>query len=304
MQFDLGPSSNAPSEYGTKYLLHYMQQCTEYVSNLPPFHQYCVWRYTIGSASINSLLIFNKVPENGKFWCYLFFQYFYNTFNHKGLMTKPIFASTGIRGPLVKFVKYFKNPALFMEEATEEMVGYVLAQYIKILTNIINKAPSPSKTISVFKVASKYPGLPDGVGTYKESVDVLQLPFNSTTIDPHFNFGIFVPSTTLASPGIGCCLFKINLSPSCKCLYIPQEFHAYPFENEVLLPPQTVFRISSADVINLKYVDVSTVNVTPVQKKGEIVMGPVYEVETYAPCKNGRPCVTGTKPFHTYNVNI
>src|SRR4030095_6164857 len=65
----------------SKPLLKFMQDCTNYFCTLIPFDQYVIWRYTIGSATINNNLIFGLAGEHAKYWCYLFFLYFYNTYN-------------------------------------------------------------------------------------------------------------------------------------------------------------------------------------------------------------------------------
>src|ERR1700761_7402559 len=75
-----GPDSELPYNVPVP-LRKFMLKCTKYIGKLSLFEQYTIWRYTIGSASINTFLIFSKISniKNTLYWCYLFFLYWKNT---------------------------------------------------------------------------------------------------------------------------------------------------------------------------------------------------------------------------------
>ena len=79
MQQTRGPDQTETYIY-KQSLLQLINDSVRYVGGLSNFDRYCVWRYTIGSASVNSQLIFDKTSDNAPFWTYLFFKYYKNTY--------------------------------------------------------------------------------------------------------------------------------------------------------------------------------------------------------------------------------
>lgn len=282
-------------------LLKFIDDCTEYISNHVDFAKYLVWRYTIGSASINSYLIFGKLSDNAPRWTYLFFQYYYNTYRGDSKrFPNPnaiAFNEDDIPVRYHKFQEQFDNPKAYLKlpiEKQKKIAEELIKQYIEDLQQLIKEAPKTPGEFHVFKVASKYPQLPSGGDQLP--VDVLQLPFNSTTISPYFNFAPF-----LASPPSDCCLFDITVPKGSSCLFIPQEYHAYPFELEILLPHDCIFKVNKISTEVLNYVDAKTVNIVTVQDKDNIIEGPVYTLNEYAPCGN-RGCIIQRKFMNVYNT--
>lgn len=261
-------------------LVKFMDQCTKYVSSLTNFEKYCVWRYTIGSASINSFLILNKLSTNAPQWAYVFFKYYKNTFG-------PV----GIPASLKSFKSYVENPELIKKSPGD--VQKLIEVYIKIMLKIIKNAPRTPGSFHVFKVASPYPGLPETNAQVPTSV--LQLPFNSTTVSPYFNFAPFL------SPNSLCCLFDIEIPKGSMCLFIPQEYHAYPFELEIILPAGCAFNIQKIRKATLNYVDPASVAMKQVQKTDNIQMGAVYQINDYSPC-GLRNCRIDKKSFTVYDT--
>lgn len=262
-------------------LLQHQRKCISYVSNLSPFDRYCVWRYTIGSASVNSQLIFLKQSDNSVRWTYLFFLFYHNTFGNKYL---PQF--------MKKYDKFFVNPKSYNTNAKKEKIAFdVIKHYIGVLQHIILNSPSTTGDFDVFKVAGEYPGLPKK-GDHLP-VDVLQLPFNSTTVSPYFNFAPFI------KPESTCCLFNITIPKGSKCLYIPSEYHAYPFEHEIILPFHCVFKINEIKDGILNFIDPSTVNTIKLADEKDIVMGNVYILDEYFPCGQSE-CQMRRKRFTVY----
>ena len=275
----------------SKTLLKFMQNCTQYFCSLIPFDQYIVWRYTIGSATINNNLIFNQIGQNAKYWCYLLFLYFYNTYN----------TLAGVPFAFQKYKHYFENPNLFNINTNINEIKDIIYLYTNRLQDIILKAPKPTKDIIVYKVSGRYPQLPDP--EHFTPTSVLQLPFNSTTINPHFNFATFISQDVLNSSDIGCCFYYITIPQNQSCLYVPKEFHAYPYENEIILPYNITFDITDVTIDLFHFIDVNTVNIVNVQDdKKSIVMGPVYELDTYNPCHG--VCKIQEKEFYNYHTIV
>jgi len=250
-------------------LLQYMDDCTRYVSSLSPFERFCVWRYTIGSASVNHALIFGKLSDNAQRWTQLFQIYYRNTFGGKKVLLPSIFKNV-----------YSLNPS------------QLISAYTKLMQRIIFNAPKVTNPFHVFKVASSYPGLPDSKSMLP--VKVPQLPFNSTTINPYFNFAPFLATDA------SCCLFDIEVPKGSICLFVPQEYHAYPFELEIILPYGCKFEVRNIRQASLNYVDPTTVKMITVQDKKNIRQGPVYMLNEYNPCGSSG-CVTRTKDFKVYD---
>jgi hypothetical protein len=123
---------------------------------------------------------------------------------------------------------------------------------------------------------------------------VKQLPFNSTTINPHFNFAFFIPDEAKGN------VFDIHVPVGARVLYIPAEYHAYPFEREVLLPFGSKFTITSVYTGKLDYIDSKSHKIETLQKPPtSIMMGPVYQLNDYEPCIGGA-CVIRRKNFRTF----
>jgi len=285
-----GPNISEKYSYN-KALIKFIDDCTKYVSKLPDFSKYCVWRYTIGSASINTLLIFNKVSDNSPYWTYLFFRYWNNTYFKSGSV---------VPQPFTKWKDYFTNPDSFNKLPKDKQIkiaGGIINEYIKLLQQIILKAPKTSDSFKVYKVSSKYPALPDATIDKNElPIGVLQQPFNSVTITPNFNFAPFI------SPIADCCLFNIEIPKGSSCLYVSPDYHAYPFEHEIILPFNCIFVVNDIKREILNYINKDIVNIEAVQDINKIRMGPVYTVNQYFPCGNGQ-CVIWQKPFVTYYCN-
>lgn len=266
-------------------LIKFIDHSSKYVANLSDFDKYCLWRYTIGSASVNSQLIFGRASDNSPYWTYLFFLYYNNTFKGTHAL---------IPGTFNPWKKYFDKPGLFNKLGAESQLniaGRVIEEYIRRLQKIILEGPKTPGVFHVTKVASKYPALPDSINELPSSV--LQLPFNSTTVNPYFNYAPFI------SPSATCCLFDIEVPAGSSCLYIPTDLHAYNFEHEIILPHSCFFDISDIRNESINYIDPASVNITQVQDKSKIIMGNVYTINEYYPCKVGR-CFSQVKTFTTY----
>lgn len=271
-------------------------KCNGYVSSLPLISQYCIWRYTAGSASVNMYLITGNITANAKYWAYLFFKLAANSIK-----------MTGESWDLGEFSKYkamIDDPDGSKSQITTDVAEDVIKIYISVLTGILNNCPVVDGWIRVYKISSKYPGLPEKLekNSYGDNIPVAipQAPFNSSTIDDGFNFSLFAAKDAYGQPiGDGSIFWKLYLEPGTRgCLYIPDHLHSYGFEKEILLNRGLVFSIETiTNNATLGYVDQRTVTMDNFQRSTDgsnaidkISMGSVYQPNTYFPCGSA-PCM-------------
>ena len=281
----LGPESELPYTVPVA-IRKFILACTKYMASLTLFDQYIVWRYTMGSAAVNAFLIFGKVQNEKDTikWCYLFFLYWKNT---SQVMNGGIIPSEFDR-----FTPFFEEPRSFISLRQEQALllsKQLIPLYIASLNRLIRATPPVQTGFHVFKVASDYPGLPTSETDVPKRVK--QLPFNSTTINPHFNFALFSTPTAKGN------LFDLRIRKGSRVLYVPAEFHAYPFQKEIILPSDTTFVINTVYQGVLDVIDPDTVDMVTLQPR--IMMGPVYEINLYKPCKS-ETCKITKKPFTVF----
>lgn len=292
MQSEFGPSKTKDFKVSDD-LRRFKQRSTVYFSKLTAFEKYCVFRYTIGSGSINLKLITGDISSNAKYWVYLFFLYLHNTV--ESLAVK----NYDLPKEFSKYLQFFKDPKKFNDldiNSQKVIVKEIIDRYTIFFQKIILKAPAVGgKGIDVYKVATKYPGLPSTEPGQFKPTSVLQLPFNSTTVSSDFNFAPFIT-------GDSSVLFTIHISRGSRVLYVPKLFHAYPFEDEVILPHSCIFNIYKYTESVLNYVDPADVNLIELQNKDNIKMGSVYEINEYVPCK-GSTCFIRSRPFTIFTTN-
>ena len=294
-----GPGSEMPVTIPAP-MRKFMLAGTKYVGHLSLFEQYIIWRYTIGSASVNTYLIFGKVSNeaNARYWCYLFFLYWSNTKNAAGngrdSVTPRAFS---------EYQKYFNDPSLFKlldpeSEKTRQMTADIIRRYIKMLTRLIANAPAVKTGFHVYKVAAPYPGLPESPTDVPKTVT--QKPFNSATINPHMNFAFFTREDATGN------LFDLHIPAGVHVLYVPTDLHAYPFEKEIILPPECKFTVTGTYTGKLDVIKVDTVDLQQIQTPtASIIMGPVYEINQFRPCWKDKTsaesvCVSEKKDFTVY----
>lgn len=262
-------------------------ECDRYVDNLSLFDKYCIWRYTIGSASVNGYLITGQMSENAAYWAYLFFTYWANT---AGVRVKEIPRA------FAPYLIYMENPDRFQRLVSGEkmlVASMLIKEYIKKLQSLILGGPKVgSPGFYVYKISSSYPGIDNIV---KFPTDVVQDPFNSTTINRYFNFAIF------SKPESTCCLFNIYVPPGSRCLWVPSDLHAYSFELEIIMPFGADFQVQDITEENLHYIDPADMNIQIVQNKRDIRMGNVYVLNDYKPCISGN-CFIQSKKFRVYHA--
>lgn len=288
---ELGPTSRTRPYNGS--LLRFINDCQRYTSDLPLFKKYVLWRYTIGSASINKRLIFQSGTPNDPYWVYLFFLYFRNTVRDQyDTEVKPSMLPPDFR----KLVELFVHPEKYANmhiDQKVEIANVVIPLYIRELQDILKGSPMVTGTgFVVYKVSGNYPGLPDP--THFEPTLVPQIPFNSCTISSDFNFSPFIAPTGTSY------LYQIFIPGGTKGpLFIDSDLHAYSsFEHEILLPAGCVFDIQSVVNVTLDYIDPQTVSIKNIQDKSNISMGNVFDLSEYTT----KPYLIQKKPFIMFNV--
>jgi hypothetical protein len=273
------------SPFLTSAVKKHMQNCNRYVYGLSEFRQYCVWRYTIGSASINMFMIMGKLTDNAVYWVKLFISYLVNT----GIQLFP-FGWREVAG-------YMRDKNAFNNLNTLEqaqVASVIIGLYIKELNFIIAGSPPVIEEFHTYKVSSRYPGVPefnDAVRLNGRVIPVEQLPFNSTSVNPNMNFMLFL------APNATCCLWDILIPVGSRVLSVPADLHAYSFEREVIFPP-CVFGVYGAHTSILN--GVSDLNVVPIQDTTNISMGTVFIIDETKPCKSGY-CNKKSNNIETYD---
>jgi hypothetical protein len=249
-------------------LLKLLMSHTKYLLSLSIWKQYIVWRYTVGSGQINMTLIGFPNNENVVLWAYFFLKYY----------NKKQYGIDNIEKPFIVYKKYFKTPTLLLSDKNKLKISKeIIKKYTDQLQQIILNSPSTEDDILVYKASSRYPGLPSDTQTLNEKkyVDVPQLPFNSTTYDPTFNFGLFITGTDTSV------LFAINIPKGSKVLSVNPIFHAYPFEREIIFPHGVSFRVIDREKIKLSYISKDDIVLEKTQdpsKNGSYLIGEVYKL--------------------------
>ena len=294
---ELGPQSSKDHVISESLRVH-MQNCEAYVSSkLSYFDRYIVWRYTIGSASINNFLITGRLSDNTIYWVYLFFEYWNNTVKKLSDLNGSNFYDYDLPDDFGLFFDYFKDPKFYLLSINKEIIAKQIVElYIFNFQRIILNSPEVlGEGFDLYKVSSKYPGLPETNDNFR-NVYIKQLPFNSTTFSKEFNFAPFI------SPTMDSILFVIHIPKNSRILYVPDLYHAYTFEHEFILPKDCSFDIYSYKVGKLNYIDPTTVNINLLQPKNNISMGSVYEINESLPCGNDI-CQILTKNFNILECN-
>ncbi len=255
----VGPSSG-DFPYINAALNKLINEHNNYISKLNYWKRYLIWRYTLGSASINKYLlniVSEQILDQRVYWSYIFF----NLYDLK--------YSKDIPASYKKFFPYFNNPKLILKDSNRyEIAEELIKKYIVDFTKVINKAPKNKDEIIVYKAATPYPEIKQKIS--KEKYDIVQKPFNSTTYNPNFNFNLFL------GPQNDCCLFELTLPKGTTMLAVSNNVHAYPFEYEIILKPQSVFQVYDTTTIQLNYYDQETPTYQQVQEL-PFKLGNVYD---------------------------
>ena len=294
---ELGPQSSKDHIISESLRIH-MQNCEAYVSSkLSSFDRYIIWRYTIGSASVNIYLITNQISSNAVYWTYFFFQYWDNTVKKLSDLKDDNFYDYDLPEDFGEFFEYFKDPKSYLSSINKEQIAInIIDLYVSNLQRIIINGPEVlGEGFDLYKVATRYPGLPETNDRFVKN-QIKQLPFNSTTFSKEFNFAPFI------SPTADSILFVIHIPKGSKILYVPELYHAYTFEHELILPKDCTFDIYDYKISNLNYIDPSTVNINMLQPADNISMGSVYEIDESLPCGNDK-CQIFTRLFNILECN-
>jgi len=94
----------------------------------------------------------------------------------------------------------------------------------------------------------------------------------------------------------------VHIPKGSKILYVPELYHAYTFEHELILPKDCTFDIYDYKIGNLNYIDPSTININMLQPADNISMGSVYEINESLPCGNDK-CQILSRSFNILECN-
>lgn len=246
----------------TKGLSVLLIEHTKYLSNLSNWEKYIVWRYTLGSGRINGTLIGIKDDESDYFWVKAFFSNY--NWNFYGLNNIPY--------PFYVWRNYFQNPDS-LSTAPKTFVQKVIASYTESLQQIILKAPIVPFDITVYKASTAYSPILSQSSIARNTL-IPQIPFNSVTYDPQFEFNYFL------APDATCCMWELLIPKGSRCLAINPVFHAYPYEREIILPHHTTFSIQGIEQRILEYVSKESLKLQTLQNP-PYVIGEVYRPIPY-----------------------
>lgn len=260
----IGPASSTKFKL-TAAISEALLEHTKYVSNMSLWNRFLIWRYTLGSGSLNLELIGIAKDDQKLFWTYNFFKSYNYDIKDVGKKYE-------------KYGKYFgsKNALSYLKSSDRESIAdYVITNVIVDIEKIILGAPVIKKEFEVYKVSTKYPGLPEDNELDMTHI-VHQKPFNSTTYNPQFNFAPFIAEDST------CCLHKINIKKGSKVLMIPSEYHAYPMELECLLPFNSAFKVKEVREEDFDYIPKENQKFIEVQDMDKLVIGQVYMYDPLA----------------------
>lgn len=251
-----GPKGNHPF-IASPVLNKLYDEDTEYVSSLPLWKRFIVWRYTIGSATLTRYLVGLDTP-NAVGWAYELFA----LWNYSNKRIGPKFK---------RFERFFAYPdSLITDPDRDEIAKKVVELYVAELQSIILHAPQTTGTIKVYKVVTRYPDLPPA-GKFKR-MQLVNKPFGSTTVSPNDDLGAFVSDVDDSV------FMVITIPKGARVLYVPFEYHAYTWEHEIILPHGATFSLQSTEEIRLDYIKKGDLPIVSVQE-APVSMGPLYEVE-------------------------
>ena len=249
----------------TSALSDLIQAHNKYQANLSVWEKYLIFRYTLGSSSVNAKLV--GISEIAQIidWTYKFFKYY--NYRHYGL--------NSIKAPFDQWINYFINPKTFLNlpiNRKQYLANRIISEFISALQTLILKAPPTLGDITVYKVSSYYPDLPTKLIGSKRDKIVAQKPFNSTTYDPTLNFIPFLGVDK------SCCFFQIIIPRGSRVLAIDLSLHAYPHEREILLPFGSSFDIYSIGTDILNYISPADQKYLSVQQL-PLVFGEVFRLD-------------------------
>lgn len=237
---------------------------TKYEYQLSLWDRYLIWLYTTGSSSPNSYLTGTLEEPYARRWAFRLFSYY--NYQHYGL--------DQIQPPFSKYRSFFIEPNRYLDLPEQE--AYQFAQLLLCffdvrLEEIILGAPRTTGEITVYKANSLYPGLPT-VLPFEGHAIVEQKPFNSTTYDPQLNFAPFM------SPNATCCMSVIRIPSGSSVLYISSTIHAYPNENEILLPFGCNFDVDNIYQDTLDYIPADKQKFITTQQGPPYVIGELFRL--------------------------
>lgn len=221
----------------------------EYQMKLSFWNKFVIWSYTLGSGLVNSYLITDSYSKDRIMDWFERIIFTYSEVSNNNI---------DLPAPYANFLEFFDRSKTITVEASESF----LKLYIENLQEIIVSAPSLTGTMMVYKASYPYPDLKVG--------DVPQKPFNSTSFRVDMNYSMFLPAIT------GCCMHRLQLNKTSKCLFVSPLLSAYPYECEVLLPHGNTFKVIFSGEVELA-VPMGSQTLWKTIQEGKLSLGPVYD---------------------------
>lgn len=195
-------------------VINFKKQCKDYLKGRSDWERYLLTWYTEWSSNFNNFLLGKDISST--------------------------LSST--KDSIQNFID--ENPDAAMSEIYIDFVDDpdgkdLLSQVYEEITwdiqNVINNAPTTTQPFLVVKTTHfQYPGLPRS--ETQLGVEVRQHLFNSTTLNVGYNLDDFLDLKAK------CCYFILYIPAGNNVLYISDDIHAYPDQEEVLLPYECSFQ--------------------------------------------------------------
>ena len=244
-------------------VISFMNECAQYMARLSVWKRFVVWRYTIGSGSLNRYLIGIPGDPNLVYWVYAVAK------NWSGLIRSPQYRGARVDTHMKRWEKFLWYPESTLELSVPDLQVFV-KDFAADLNRIVLGAPAVKKAFQVIKVASQYPELPHP-SNFKPTM-VPQKPFNSTTLDLELNFGFFLDPTKENL------VMRLTIPKGSHVLYIPSLISAYPWEEEILLPSGCAFHLTKLTEDTLPYYSKDAKFIRQIQQE-PFTIGPIFVLD-------------------------
>lgn len=237
----------------------FLNKCNKYINELTTWKKFVIWRYTLGSGSLNKFLIGLPMSNTTQYWIFTTCKLF------KGLKSLELYRYLQLPYSFKKYSDWFINPSHALNQNNYDEFFKLFAIEVN---EIILNSPKVIEPFEVIKVTAKYPELPDPQNFRPKKV--LQNPFNSTTLDIEMNFGLFMSEESI--------IIKLTIPKGANVLFVG-EIHAYPFEYEIILPLFCAFdlKYQTQEIVN--YFDDNTTYFRQIQEF-PYALGPVYQLDS------------------------
>ncbi len=256
---DVGPGVLKDLLNVTPALNQTLHEHNKYLANQSTWKQYLAWRYTMDSGAANAVRLGHSNPQEFVQWAHSFFQWYG-------------YHPSTVERPFHTFRSFFESPQSYLDRPDKLAIAETLIPvYNGELQRLILEAPpvASDEGFYIYKATNPYPTLPRQE-VLDKPIPVAQVPFNSTSYDPEFNYGQFLAGKTEWA------ILRLFLPKGSRVLSIDPSFHAYPHEREILLPPDCTFLFKKTEMIQMRYIPREDVQYEQVQDGPRFLVGEVF----------------------------